>query len=276
MFSHDLLLFLSVVVVVLLLLAGGLHALPRLGAIGLWASGLCQRAPGLDVLVTVFTVLPWVLGAWMFGWRGVLAGVAGQVVALHVWMILHELAHASAVKGPRILKVLNSRVGRFRNYTAVWITALAVPLFWLVRVTEWVVYPPLVLLVRFPSYNQGEWVNVSRQKFDGLVGWDLIWCLYCDWMTGIWSLGTEMLRNVESFWCPIRFHSHKKCENCKIDFPDLEGGWVKADGNITDVARLLEAKYPCGAGQRYGWFGHPMRKTDEERPGAGTPDDPAK
>ena len=251
--------YFSGVVVGLLCLAGVLHLLPRCGAGGLRISGWCQHAPGLDLLVTLFTVLPWVLGAVLFGWAGVLAGILGQVVVLYVWCFLHELAHAKAVKGPRILKVLNSRVGRFRNYTAVWITALAVPLFWLVRLAEWVVYPPLIVLVRFPRYNQAEWVNVSRQKFDGLVGWDLIWCLYCDWMTGIWSLGTEMLRNVESFWCPIRFNSLKKCDNCRIDFPDLDGGWVKADGTMADVAKVLEEKYPPGAAQRYGWFGHPGR-----------------
>ena len=47
-------------------------------------------------------------------------------------------------------------------------------------------------------------------KVEGLVGHDRIWCLYCDWMTGVWSLGTEMLRNVESFWCPLRFSSDAK------------------------------------------------------------------
>lgn len=266
MIDCHLVLFSSAVVVVLLLSAAILHLLPRLGAAGRWTCDCLQHAPGLDAMVTVFTVLPWVLGAVLFGWMGLLAGVAGQVVALHIWCFLHELANASVKKGPRILKVLNSRVGRFRNYTAVWITALAVPLFWLVRLTEWVVYTPLVVLVRFPSYKQRDWVNVSRQKFEGLVGWDLIWCLYCDWMTGIWSLGTEMLRNVESFWCPIRFDSRKKCENCKIDFPDLENGWVNADGNIGDVARLLEEKYPLGSGQRYGWFGHPARKSGKDGP----------
>jgi hypothetical protein len=263
---QSLIVFFAVVVGSLLLLAGVLHGLPRLGDIGRTISGLCQRAPGLDLLVTLFTVLPWGAGAVLFGWRGLLAGVVGQIVAVQGWIFLHELANTKAVKGPRILKVLNSRVGRLRNYTAVWITALAIPVFWVVRVAEWVVYPPLVLLVKFPRYNQAEWVNVSRQKFDGLVGWDLVWCLYCDWMTGIWSLGTEMLRNVESFWCPIRFDSGKKCENCKIDFPDVAGGWVKADGNMQDVARVLEEKYPSGLGQRYSWFGHPSRLGVKNKP----------
>lgn len=260
----SLVIYFATVVVVLLSAAGLLHLLPKLGGAGRAVAGMLQHAPGLDVMVTFFTVLPWLLGVIFHGWLGLLAGVAGQMVTLHVWCVLHELANRSVVKGPRIVKVLNSRVGRVRNHTAVWITALAVPLFWLVRLAEWVVYTPLIILVRFPKYNQKEWVNVSRQKFEGLVGWDLIWCLYCDWMTGIWSLGTEMLRNVESFWCPIRFDSAKKCENCRIDFPDLDNGWIPADGNISDVAKRLEEKYPKVTGRPYGWFGHPSRKACDD------------
>lgn len=244
----------------LLVLAGFLHLLPRLGRAGRAISEWSIHAPGLDLLVTVFTMLPWVAGGVRFGWLGVVAGVLGQMVALWVWSFCHERSHADAARGPRIVKVLNARVGRFRNHIAVWITALAVPMFWLVRLAEWIVYPPLIVLVRFPRYKSSEWVNVSRQKFQGLVGWDLIWCLYCDWMTGVWSLGTEMLRNVESFWCPIRFHSDKKCDNCAIDFPDLDGGWVRADGDIGEVARLLEEKYPADTGKRNSWFGHAERK----------------
>lgn len=249
----------AAVAVLLLVLAGVLHLMPRLGGVGRGLSRWCQHAPGLDVVVTVFTVLPWLVGGWWLGWRGLLAGILGQVVATYVWAFLHERAHAEAAMGPRILKVLNARVGRFRNHAALWTTALAVPVFWLVRLAEWIAYPPLIVLVRFPRYNQAEWVNVSRQKFEGLVGWDLIWCLYCDWMTGIWSLGTEMLRNVESFWCPIRFHSCKKCENCRIDFPDLDHGWVKPDGSMADVAGVLEKKYPAEGESGYSWFGHPSR-----------------
>jgi len=260
MMLQDSAIYLAAVVSVLLSVAGFLHLLPKLGKVGGSIGAKLQHAPGLDVMVTIFTVLPWLVGAILYGWTGFFAGLVGQVVTLQIWCILHELAHRSVVKGPRILKVLNSRVGRFRNHLAVWITTLAVPVFWLARLTEWIVYPPLVLLVRFPSYNQKEWVNISRQKFEGLVGWDLIWCLYCDWMTGIWSLGTEMLRNVESFWCPIRFDSTKKCENCKIDFPDLENGWVPADGNIADVADRLAEKYTDDPAQTYAWFGHESRK----------------
>ena len=101
-------------------------------------------------------------------------------------------------------------------------------------------------------------VNISRHKFTGLIGYDLIWCLYCDWMTGVWSLGTEMLRNVESFWCPIRFYNDKKCENCKIDFPNIDGGWVESDRNMQDVTELLNCKY-AGVEER-SWFAHKSRQ----------------
>jgi hypothetical protein len=247
----------------LLVGAGVLHLLPKLGPPGRGLSAWLCKGIGLDLMITYFTVAPIIVGPILYGWLGLLAAIVGQVVGLLIWTRLHELAHPAARKGPRIVHTLNRSVGRWRNHTAVWITALAVPLFWLVRLAEWIVYPPLTWIVRLPKYNSADWVNVSRQKFDGLVGHDLIWCLYCDWMTGIWSLGSEMLRNVESFWCPIRFYSDKKCENCVIDFPDINDGWVKADGNMADVVNVLETKH---AGGDHAWFGHPRRVTIEGKP----------
>ncbi len=79
-------------------------------------------------------------------------------------------------------------------------------------------------------------------------------------MTGVWSLGTEMLRNVESFWCPIRFSGTAKCENCTIDFPDIDNGWVQADATMDDVEKVWKEKYnekdPAAPNA---WFGHPSR-----------------
>ena len=126
------------------------------------------------------------------------------------------------------------------------------------RVAEVFIYPLLTGLVGLPAYESADWVRVSRHKFSGLVGHDLIWCLYCDWMTGVWSLGSEMLRNVESFWCPIRFDSSKKCANCQIDFPDIAGGWVPADGTMAQVADKVKEMY--GAGER-SWFGRRVHVT---------------
>ncbi len=253
----------------LLLGAATLHLLPKLGlrAITTWLA----RAPGLDMLVLYFTVAPQVVGivvavnnradanAWLAALLGLAAAVAAQILAVLLWGWAHELANIKAARGPRIVHQLNKTVGRTRNHAAVWWTAWAVPLFALVRVAEILVYPPLTWLVRLPKYRTADWVNVSRHKFDGLVGHDLIWCLYCDWMTGVWSLGTEMLRNVESFWCPIRFDSSKKCDNCKIDFPDIDNGWAPADGDMNQVVAILADKYKPRAD--HPWFSHPARLT---------------
>lgn len=255
-----------------LLLALVLHALARLGRAGQAICDVLSRAPALDVVVFAFTHGPWV-AAGVVWWKAsgrtlgeaaALWGIAigAQALALLLWSWGHELAHPGVRQGPRIVSTLNKQVGWFRNHAAVWWTALAVPLFTLVRIAEYLVYPPLHWLVRLPKYRDSEWVNVSRQKFTGLVGYDLIWCLYCDWMTGVWSLGSEMLRNVESFWCPIRFSSPEKCANCKTDFPDVATDWIapSPQGDMGQVADLLASRYP-GPGGVNAWFGHPVRLT---------------
>src|SRR3954466_9090500 len=242
----------------ILLGAAILHLIPRLGAAGKSISAALCRAPGLDLVVTYFTVAPLFVGQIVAGWQGFFGGIVGQIVGMLIWQWAHELAHLDAARGPRIVKVINGLFGRWRNHTAVWLTAIVTPMFWIVRVAEVAIYPLIARLVNFPRYDSGEWVAVSRQKFRGLVGHDLIWCLYCDWMTGVWSLGSEMLRNVESFWCPIRFDSTKKCANCSIDFPDVSTDWVPAHGTMEEVAQVLSVKYSDG---KRGWFGHPARLT---------------
>jgi len=242
----------------MLLGAGVLHLLPRLGAAGRGLSERLIRAPGLDVVVTYFTVAPPVVCVVVDGWWGVAGALVGQVAAVLVWCQVHELCHPAARRGPRIVKELNEVVGAVRNHAALWVTVIAAPGFWLVRVVEIVLWPCFIVLVHFPRYKEGEWVNCSRQKFEGLVGHDLIWCLYCDWMTGVWSLGTEMLRNVESFWCPIRFPAAKKSEHCEREFPDLAQGWVDAEKGMAEVAETLREKYEPRKGPHV-WYGHPRR-----------------
>lgn len=271
--------FYATVLLALLALAGLLHLLPRLGRAGRRLSDALCVAPGLDAVIFLFVAAPMLAGVFVpvalglgLGW-GVLffvAGVAAQITAVCLWTVLHELAHRQEVRQERIVTVLNRKYGRWRNHAAVWWTAWAVPLFVFIRLAEYVVYRPLTLLVRLPKYDDREWVAVSRHKFEGLVGHDRIWCLYCDWMTGVWSLGSEMLRNVESFWCPIRFASPEKCANCRTDFPDVAGGWVPADGTMADVVRTLDEKYPAPNGDSP-WFGHPVRLTVGGRPTAPAP-----
>lgn len=255
--------FFGACVVGLLLSAIAFHLLARMGKVGNAICDACSRGYLLDLMVFYFTHGPCVAAIFLamkdpqFGkrpldWRVlcvyVAVAIAAQAFTLIVWSWLHEAMNPGIRKGPRIVSTLNRRVGWFRNHAAVWWTALAVPLFTMVRLGEIILYPPLHWLVRLPKYNVNEWINISRQKFSGLVGYDLIWCLYCDWMTGVWSLGSEMLRNVESFWCPIKYTSPEKCEKCCIDFPDINGGWVDSRGSIADVATLLEKKYPGPGG----------------------------
>lgn len=236
---------------------GALHSLPYLGKLGKQIADFCCYAPGIDLALAYFMLLPVAIGSLVSGWGGVGISILAELTVLWIWILAHEFAHRNSKQKGQIFLTLSSIVGKWRNHLAVWITALAIPLFWVVRFTEVIVYPPLTWLVGLPKYETKDWVNVSRHKFVGLVGYDLIWCLYCDWMTGVWSLGTEMLRNVESFWCPIRFYDNKKCANCKQDFPDIERGWVAAEGTVEDVADLLRKKYD--GKHDSAWFGHPDR-----------------
>ena len=238
-------------------LAVMLTLLPYLGRIGRAASEVCARPPLLDIVLALLTFVPWVIAGALRGWSGLGAAILGQMAALYAWIFVHELFHLRAARGPRIVRFTNRLVGRPANHLALWATAIGVPTLWLVRLLEIFCYPLLVWLLRFPRYDHADWVTFSRHKFRDLVGHDLVWCLYCDWMTGTWSLGTEMLRNVESFWCPIRFAHARKLENCANVFPDIEGGWAPADASMAQVVSVLEEKYAGDADRS--WFGHRSR-----------------
>lgn len=228
---NDALLQLAGTVAMSVLLIGALAAIltlsSRIPGVGRTVCDALARPPLLDLVIAMLTWIPWLISAVATGWIGFFGVIIGQAIVLHAWIIIHELFHRKAVRGPRIVKFINRRFGRWRNHLALWVTIIGLPVLWAIRLAQIVAYPPLTWLLRLPRYRSAEWVAVSRHKFEGLVGHDLIWCLYCDWMTGVYSLGAEMLRNIESFWCPIRFYEGKKCENCRMDFPDIEGGWVK-------------------------------------------------
>jgi hypothetical protein len=238
------------------------HLFPRLGKPGQSVAAWLCRAPGLDLLVTIFTVLPLFAGFGIWSWWGLLGGWIGQYAVLFGWVTLHGMAHPERTHGPRMWRVHNRLIGPLRNISSLVVTSFAAPTFWFIRITELLFYPFLVYVTKFPAYKQSEWVNVTRQKYDGLVGHDRIWCLYCDWMTGVWSLGGEMLRNVESFWCPIRFGDATKCENCKHDFPDVVGGWAPENGTVKDGVAALVREYEAEPRPLVNaWFGHPVRMT---------------
>ncbi|HHP7230267.1 MAG TPA: hypothetical protein ACFCUY_05335 [Xenococcaceae cyanobacterium] len=238
-----------------------LHLLPRLGKSGKELSDSLCYAPAIDLVLAYFMLLPLIIGLIFAGWSGIGMALAAEFTALWGWIIFHELLHYNQRQQAKIARTMSGIVGKWRNHLAMWITILAVPCFWMVRFAQIVAYPPLTWLIGLPKYQTKDWINVSRNKFAGLVGYDLIWCLYCDWMTGVWSLGTEMLRNVESFWCPIKFYEGKKCANCQLDFPDIENGWVAHDGKMQDVVELLDAKYAQVTERS--WFGHQSRSKSD-------------
>jgi hypothetical protein len=220
------------------------------------------QAPFLDLLVSLFTWLPWVAGWWMLGWRGVIASVIAQLVFLHAFCLIHRALRGK--KGRTLTdaqgKVLGPFLGPFRNQLCLMVQTPAILVFVQVRLAEIVIYPPIAWLGKLPTYNSSEWVNLSRHKYDGLIGYDLLWCWYCDWMTGIWSLGSEMLRNIESFWCPIQFQSPMKNQNASIDFPDLST-WVPFDGTMEDAVAAFEKHYDGKKPNR--WWGHPDRQKEK-------------
>ncbi|CAN5405633.1 hypothetical protein BH09VER1_BH09VER1_09580 [soil metagenome] len=232
------------------------------GIIAVWKKNeRIAFVPGLDIAVSALTWIPWVLAGWLSGWAGLIGCVIGQFAAMQTFCFWHW--KQSGHQGPSIGTTLNRIVGPKANNFALIATLPALPAFLLIRFSQLTTYPILVKAIKLPPYNQSEWVSVSRQKFHGLVGHDLVWCLYCDWMTGLYALGGEMLRNLESFWCPIKFYPGKKCENCKLDFPDIPS-WVPPEGTMKDVEDKLVEKYE---GKTWNsWWGHPDRKADDSKP----------
>ncbi len=217
-----------------------------------------SSAPWLDIFVSLFTWIPWVVGGGLFGWRGILAAVIAQWIFLHAFCLVHR-----AVRGRtgRTLTDAQGRVlGPFRNQLCLMVQTPAIIIFVQVRMAEIFLYPVIAWLGRLPTYDSSEWVNLSRHKFSGLIGYDLLWCWYCDWMTGLWALGSEMLRNIESFWCPIQFRDPRKNRNTSTDFPDVER-WTPADGTMEDVVKAFEAHYD--GKRRNSWWGHPDRSQNK-------------
>lgn len=212
------------------------------------------QAPLLDFFVSLLTWLPWVAGGWMLGWKGVIAAVIAQLVFLHAFCLTHRLLRGK--KGRTLTDAQGKILGPFRNQLCLMVQTPAILVFVQVRLAEILIYPPIAWLGKLPTYKSSEWVNLSRHKYDGLIGYDLLWCWYCDWMTGIWSLGSEMLRNIESFWCPIQFQSAMKNRNASTDFPDL-AKWAAFDGTMEDAVSAFEAHYD--GKQLNSWWGHPDR-----------------
>ncbi len=236
----------------------GLAAAAILTRLAFAATEEVARAPWLDLFVSLFTWLPWVAGCFLGGWLGLLGSVVAQLVFLHAFCLVHRLLRGR--KGRTLTDAQAKLLGPVRNQVCLMVQTPAILVFAQVRLAEIFLYPPIAWLGKLPTYKSSEWVNLSRHKYDGLIGYDLLWCWYCDWMTGVWALASEMLRNVESFWCPIRFLSDTKNRNIAVDFPDVER-WAPADGTMEDAVRAFEAHYD--GVRKNSWWGHPDRADKE-------------
>lgn len=213
------------------------------------------RAPFLDLIISLFTWIPWVTGFLLNGWIGALSALFAQFLGIYVFCFLDRAIRG---KPADTLTEAQGRVlGPIRNHLALLATTPATAAFIAVRLTEMLVYPVVAWLAKLPTYKTSEWVNLSRHKYQGLTGPDLLWCWYCDWMTGLWALGSEMLRNIESFWCPIRFREEAKNQNALTDFPDI-AKWAPADAGIEEAIKVFEAHYY--GKRKNSWFGHPERR----------------
>jgi hypothetical protein len=237
------------------ILLGGLIAAGLVARCAYAISEKVMRAPFLDLFISLFTWVPWVVGYVLGGWLGVIASLVAQIVGLHGFCLLDRVFRRQ--KGRTLTEAQGLLLGPLRNQIALLATTPAVLLFVCIRVVEIAVYPVVAWLAKLPTYRHGDWVNLSRHKYDGLVGYDLVWCWYCDWMTGLWALGSDMLRNIESFWCPIRFQDEVKNQHAVTDFPDI-AEWASSDGTMEDAVKAFEKHYD---GKRLNsWWGHPDRK----------------
>ncbi len=215
----------------------------------------------LDFWVSVFSWVAPVAALIMGSTFDAVLSLLAELSFLFLFCAIHSAYHFIRFnKKPALLRFsLSKSLGNIRVVLGFVGTLLVLPIFLIIRFGQILLYPIFIFLLRFPRYDTSEWIQVSRHKFEGLIGLDLVWCLYCEWAAGVYSLGNEMVRNHESFWCPIRFYDSEHCENCTISFPDLKK-WIPQTGKMEDVQKLLEEKYPPGQKTNH-WYGHPDRKS---------------
>ena len=94
--------------------------LPRLALFRKDAMEAYTKAPWLDLLLSVMIWIPWLVGGWRGGILGIIAAVIAQIVAMQLWIVLHEFVHRQSIRdSPRIDSFLNQKVGWWRNHIIV-------------------------------------------------------------------------------------------------------------------------------------------------------------
>jgi len=134
--------------------------------------------------------------------------------------------------------------------------AIVTPMFSLVRLAEIFVYPQLQWLVGFPRYSREWLMSPAISSRAGRSRSRLVFVLRLDDRRLV--AGNRNAAECRIVLVSHSFDNTKKCENCAIDFPDLDHGWVAADGNMAQVVETIEKEH---AGGHHEWFGHPVRLT---------------
>ena len=109
------------------------------------------RAPLLDLFISLFTWMPWAAGAWLGGWRGVVAALVAQFFAIHAFCLTDRILRGK--KGRTLTDAQNKLLGPVRNQLALFATTPAVLLFVIARLTEIFVYTPVAWLAKLPDLS---------------------------------------------------------------------------------------------------------------------------
>ena len=73
--------------------ASFLHLVPRLGSRGKEIFDWFCYAPGIDLALAYFMLMPLTIGILALGWQGLGIALLAELTALWLWIIFHELAH---------------------------------------------------------------------------------------------------------------------------------------------------------------------------------------
>ncbi len=89
-----------------------LHLLPRLGGFGKNILAKLSQAPGLDAIVSLLLWIPWLIGALIAGWSGIVAAIVAQFLVMQLWVFVHEFVHRQTLKeGSKIHSFMNQKFG---------------------------------------------------------------------------------------------------------------------------------------------------------------------